>query len=102
VTDASGLGSAYKLGKFDGILGLAFPILSVNGFPTVFQNLYESGSLDQGVFAFYLGNSEDDVGELTLGGIDSERYVGDLVYVPLSAQTYWCAQTFPTSVFLVT
>ena len=27
VTDAGGLGAAYKLGKFDGILGMAFPIL---------------------------------------------------------------------------
>jgi hypothetical protein len=39
VTDASGLGAAFELGKFDGIAGLAFPILSVNKVPTLFQNI---------------------------------------------------------------
>lgn len=89
VTDASGLGAAYKLGKFDGILGLAFPVLSVNKVPTAFQNLVEQGLVSNAQFAFYLGNSRSDRGELTLGGTDSAHFSGDISWVPLLAATYW-------------
>lgn len=41
ITDASGLGAAYKAGHFDGILGLAFDSISVGHVPTVFHNLVE-------------------------------------------------------------
>lgn len=41
ITDASGLGAAYKAGQFDGILGLAFDSISVGHVPTVFHNLIE-------------------------------------------------------------
>ena len=41
ITDASGLGAAYKAGQFDGILGLAFDSISVGHVPTVFHNLVE-------------------------------------------------------------
>lgn len=89
VTDASGLGGAYKLGKFDGILGLAFPILSVNHVPTAFENLVKQGLVESPQFAFYLGNSAKDFGELTLGGSDSTKYTGELSWVNLLAATYW-------------
>jgi len=89
VTDVSGLGGAYKLGKFDGILGLAFPILSVNKVPTAFQNLVEGGVISQGVFAFYLGNEAKDLGELTLEGTNPDRYTGDVTWVGLQNATYW-------------
>jgi hypothetical protein len=89
VTDASGLGAAYKLGKFDGILGLAFPVLSVNKVPTAFQNLVDQKLIEQGQFAFYLGNSEADKGELTLGGSNPNHYTGDVTWVSLKAATYW-------------
>ena len=89
VTDVSGLGAAYKMGKFDGILGLAFPVLSVNKVPTAFDNLITHGLVSASEFAFYLGNSASDVGELTLGGTDSNHYTGSITYVPLLAATYW-------------
>jgi len=89
VTDASGLGAAYTMGKFDGILGLAFPILSVNKVPTVFQNVVEQGLVENAQFAFYLGNSMTDRGELTFGGSDHTHYSGELTWVPLKANTYW-------------
>jgi len=89
VTDASGLGGAYKLGKFDGILGLAFPVLSVNKVPTAFQNVVEQGLVSTAQFAFYLGNSRSDRGELTLGGTDPAHYTGDITWVNLLAATYW-------------
>lgn len=89
VTDASGLGAAYKLGHFDGILGLAFPILSVNQVTPAFYNLINQGDLDAEEFSFYLGNSALDKGELMFGGVDPEYYTGEFSYVPLSAETYW-------------
>jgi len=89
VTDASGLGTAYKLGKFDGILGLAFPSLSVNKVTPAFNNLVEQKQVSSAQFAFYLGNSDSDVGELVLGGTDPAHYTGSFSYVPLVAQTYW-------------
>jgi hypothetical protein len=89
VTDASGLGAAYKLGKFDGILGLAFPILSVNSATPAFQNTVSQGLIDNAEFSFYLGNCMTDKGELLLGGTDPELYEGEFNYVPLSSATYW-------------
>jgi len=89
VTDASGLGAAYRMGKFDGILGMAFDILSVNGETTVFKNLMDQNQVDEGKFAFYLGNSKLDQGELTLGGVNEDHYTGDIEWVPLTEETYW-------------
>lgn len=89
VTNAAGLGAAYKLGKFDGILGLAFPVLSVNHVPTAFENVVNQGLVEEALFSFYLGNSAKDFGELLLGGINTKKYTGDITWVNLKAATYW-------------
>jgi hypothetical protein len=89
VTNAAGLGAAYKLGKFDGILGMAFDVLSVNKVPTPFDNLVSQGLIDTAQFAFYLGDSRTDKGELVLGGTDPAHYSGDITWVNLLAATYW-------------
>jgi len=89
VTDASGLGAAYKLGKFDGILGLAFPVLSVNHVPTVFENMITQKLVAEGLFSFYLGKEDGAKGELLMGGVDPNYFSGDITYVPLKAATYW-------------
>lgn len=42
---------------FDGILGVAFPILSQDpGVPTVLQNLADQKKIDQSQFGFFLGD----------------------------------------------
>jgi len=89
VTDASGLGAAFLIGKFDGILGLAWPSLSVNGITPVMQNLISQKAIANGEFAFFLGNADSEDGELTIGGYDETRFTGSLNYVPLKSQTYW-------------
>lgn len=89
VTNAEGLGAAYKLGKFDGILGMAFQVLSVNDVTTPFNNLVAQGLVDNAEFAFYLGNSREDRGELVLGGTDPAHYTGDITWVNLLSATYW-------------
>lgn len=52
MNDAKGLGLAFILGKFDGIMGLAFDEISVEGVPTPFGRLVESGELDEPVGPF--------------------------------------------------
>jgi hypothetical protein len=89
INNTKGLGLAYKLGKFDGILGLAFPSISVDHIPTVFQNMVEQGLVTDQVISFYLSSKSGSDGEMVVGGIDSTKYTGDLTYVPLSSETYW-------------
>lgn len=89
VTDVSGLGLAYAMGKFDGILGLAFQSISVGNIPTVFQNMIDQGTVTDPVFAFYLPSTSGAKGEMDIGGIDSAHYTGDLQYVDLTSETYW-------------
>jgi len=89
ITDASGLGLAFQLGKFDGIAGLAFGNISVDKVTTPFQNMIDQKLIDQPVFAFWLTQTDGKVGELVLGGIDSAHYKGTIEYIPLSSETYW-------------
>lgn len=89
VNNAAGLGMLYKIGKFDGIFGLAFPSLSVNKVPTPFENLIANGVIDAPQFAFYLGNADGAIGELVIGGYDDAHFTGTLQWIPLSSQTYW-------------
>jgi len=87
VDNTAGLGLGYRIGKFDGILGLAWDAISVGHVPTVMNKLVASGQLPQPVFGFFLGNQA--VGELVFGGTDTKHYTGDFKYVQLSSKTYW-------------
>ncbi len=89
ISDAGGLGALYSLGKFDGILGLAFSSISVRFRRTVFENAIRQNSVDQPIFAFYLGRANNQPGELTFGGYDSSKFEGELNYVKLDEATYW-------------
>lgn len=91
VDNCGGMGIAYLMGKFDGIMGLGFDAISVGGKPTVFSNAITQGVVEKPMFAFYLGNNRD--GELTFGGYDTNHFEGDLHWVPLSHATYWQVQT---------
>jgi len=87
VQDAGGLGVGYIMGKFDGIMGLAFEELSLGGAATVFKNAVDQQVVNQPVFAFSLGDNSD--GELTFGGYDDDKFQGDITWVPLSDPKYW-------------
>jgi len=87
VNNTAGLGLAYRIGKFDGILGLGWDSISVGGIPTPMKALVESGQLEKPVFAFYLGNKQP--GELLFGGVDPQHYTGEFSFVPLSSESYW-------------
>ena len=87
VTDVTGLGPAFAVGKFDGIMGMAFQTISVDNVPTIFSLMVQDKLVDQPVFAFYLPSTSGAQGELILGGIDKAHYTGSLDYVPLTSET---------------
>ncbi|KAM8721069.1 hypothetical protein ACLKA7_007015 [Drosophila subpalustris] len=76
---------------FDGILGMGFSDLAEDNVQPPFYNMYAEGLISQPVFSFYLSIDGTSTlgGELILGGSDSQYYVGNMTYVPISVDDYW-------------
>jgi hypothetical protein len=89
ITDVSGLGMAFLIGQFAGILGMGFQSISVDNVPTVFQGLLAQRLIDQPIFSFYLSSTSGQDGELLLGGINNDHFTGPMTWVPLVSETYW-------------
>ncbi|KZP05954.1 acid protease [Athelia psychrophila] len=72
----------FDIDPFTGILGLG-PVSE-----NFFAGLENSGLAS--LFSFYLTSEKNGNAELTLGGIDTSKYTGDLIYSDLtSGATYW-------------
>ncbi|XP_050321966.1 lysosomal aspartic protease-like [Bactrocera neohumeralis] len=84
-------GTTFLYSEFDGILGMGYQQIAVDNVVPPFYNLYTQGLIDSPVFAFYLTSNGTSTqgGELTLGGVDTNHYVGELTYVPVVSEGYW-------------
>jgi len=83
-------GLAFAFGKFDGILGLAYDTIAVNHITPPFYNFVNQKLVDEPVFTFRVGSSEEDGGEAVFGGIDDSHYKGSSIhYVPVRQKAYW-------------
>ncbi|KAI6164897.1 Asp-domain-containing protein [Pisolithus thermaeus] len=82
-------GLAFAFGRFDGILGLAYDTISVNHIVPPFYNMLDQGLLDEPVFSFRIGSSEEDGGEAIFGGVDESAYRGRIRYAPVRRKAYW-------------
>lgn len=79
----------------DGILGMAFPILS-EGNPTLIWSMYTSNLIESPIFSVYLSDNDYGMGFENLqsmvifGGYDLDNYTrGDLQVLDVISQTYW-------------
>ena len=54
-----------------------------------FYNMINQKLLDQPIFTFRMGDTEEDGGEAVFGGIDSNHYTGNIDYVPVRRKGYW-------------
>ncbi|RMZ85494.1 hypothetical protein DV737_g858, partial [Chaetothyriales sp. CBS 132003] len=88
VTSEPGL--TFAFGKFDGILGLGYERIAVNHISPPFYNMLDQRLLDEPVFAFYLGSTNDGTDSVaTFGGIDPTAFSGKLTSIPLRRTAYW-------------
>lgn len=84
-------GIAFVAAKFDGLLGMGYQEISVDGVVPPFYNMISQKLVDEPVFSFWLNRNATDPhgGELLLGGIDQAKYTGDITYVPVTEKGYW-------------
>ncbi|KAM8795712.1 cathepsin E [Eudromia elegans] len=87
-------GKAFLDAAFDGILGLAYPSLAVDGVTPVFDNMMAQNLVELPVFSVYMSSNPDapEGGELLFGGFDPSRFEGNLNWVPVTQQGYWQIQ----------
>lgn len=85
-------GLTFIVAQFDGILGLGYPSISVNGIKPVFNTMIDQGVVDKRQFSFYLNRDYTQPeygGELFLGGANPDRYTGDFTWHDVTRQAYW-------------
>ena len=86
-------GLSFLMGQFDGILGLAFPTISVDRVVPPFYNLMAQHGVDAGVFGVWMNRGSSGGkgkgGQITFGGLDAAHYTGDINYVPVTREGYW-------------
>ncbi|CAH1253410.1 CTSD [Branchiostoma lanceolatum] len=79
-------GMAFVAAKFDGILGMGYDNIAVDGVTPVFDNMVNQG-LSKGT---RIQDPTAELGvELILGGSDRNKYEGDFTYVPVTRKGYW-------------
>jgi hypothetical protein len=89
------LGLANDTDQVQGLMGIGMRANEASlqnedpfSFPTVVEQLKDQGHIDRVAYSLYLDSYEDDKGSIIFGGIDSSRYTGELLALPLSTDQY--------------
>jgi cathepsin D len=87
-------GVSFVMSKFDGIVGMGYDALAAKNITTPFSQLIQhADKCKEPVFGFWLNRQLAEAktagGEMTLCGIDTKHYTGELLYTPVTRKAYW-------------
>ncbi|CAI5982257.1 unnamed protein product [Closterium sp. NIES-64] len=84
-------GLAFFAAKFDGIMGLGFKEISVNGIVPPWYNMLAQELVPEPVFSFWFNRDPEGAagGEVVFGGVDEAHYKGAHSWAPVSRRGYW-------------
>ncbi|KAJ7023552.1 aspartic peptidase domain-containing protein [Mycena alexandri] len=92
-------GLTFAFARFDGILGLAYDTISVNHITPPFYSMINKGLIDEPVFSFRIGSSEEDGGEAIFDGIDTNTPANSNTFLFVAGATGRSSSTrFPSVV----
>ncbi|KAJ3265991.1 hypothetical protein HDU77_003082 [Chytriomyces hyalinus] len=102
VTQQDAVIQSQQMRLFDGVLGFALnrDANTLSSYPTVMDNLLKLGTTMDPVFSIWLNSNgvlgepvqttPNDGGQLTIGGIDSSKYEGNLTFYPVvGSKFHW-------------
>jgi hypothetical protein len=99
VAEQTTFGQATVLASFfadqplDGILGMGWPQIAVDGVTPVVHQMIQNNELDEARFGVWMteetGGDGTIAGEITLGGIDTTKFTGDITYTRVTRKGYW-------------
>jgi len=86
-------GLTFAMARFDGILGLGYDTISVQGVVPPFFNAIDQGLVQEPVIGVWLnkveGREDSEGGSITFGGIDMKHIDGEITYSPVIRKGYW-------------
>lgn len=81
---------SFIFGKFDGLVGMGFPQIAVNGALPPFNNAVKQGILEKPIFSFWVSRTPGpNGGELVIGGVDEDHFEGEHHWAPVTRKGYW-------------
>lgn len=86
IADAYTLSRDFIGSPFHGIFGLGLAGLSSSQHDPPFQSMVDQNLVDQPIFSIY---SQHKAGEIDFGGIDNDRFEGEISYVDNIDTSYW-------------
>eukprot|EP00300_Choanocystis_sp_HF-7_P013352 c18260_g1_i1.p1 GENE.c18260_g1_i1~~c18260_g1_i1.p1 ORF type:complete len:429 (+),score=96.58 c18260_g1_i1:36-1322(+) len=83
-------GRAFQWGRYDGIVGLAFPKLAIDGATPPFDSLFYQEKVNNPVFSFYFTKKPGQSGSaILLGGVSTHFYEGPIHWHSVLSPAYW-------------
>lgn len=87
ITTTSETDEPFSQCSFDGIMGLGFPDLSMGDGFNMMDDFVATNTLPKNQFSVFL--SDTGASEINFGGYKEEQKGSDILWVPVSLQSYW-------------